>query len=91
MDLNPAEFVIHRFGGVRATAKAIGRDKAAVSRWRVPKEKRGTDGRIPSLAQAAVLDAAKRFKKDITANDLIHGRRVESKSVYTIPGARRTN
>lgn len=73
--LTPAEVVIRAFGGVNKTARAIGRNGGAVCRWRKPKEERGTNGRIPSEAQGLILQAARRLKIKITAEDLIHGRR----------------
>lgn len=79
--LTPAEYVIRKFGGVRKTAFAIGRDPGSVSKWRLPKEKRGTGGLIPGLAQAAILKAAKEKGLDITADDLIHGRTVKTRIV----------
>jgi len=39
MELNPAEYVIYKFGGVRATARAIGCYPSVVSRWRKPERK----------------------------------------------------
>ena len=79
--LNPAEYVIRKFGGVRKAAKAIGRDPGAVSKWRQPKEKRGSGGSIPSAAQRAILKAAAELGLDITADDLINGRTVRTKVV----------
>jgi len=81
--LTPAEYVIKKFGGVRKTAKAIGRDAGAVSKWRQPKDRRGTGGAIPGGAQLAILDAAERLGLDITATDLIKGRRVRTRVVRT--------
>ena len=72
----PAEWVIRQFGGVRKTAAAIGRDPGSISEWRTSKERKGTDGRVPSKAQGLVLAAAGRLGLDITAADLVQGRRV---------------
>lgn len=72
--LSPADYVIKAFGGVRATARAIGRDKSSVSVWRQPRSKKGTGGLIPHKAQPLVLRAAQDRGLDITPNDLIIGR-----------------
>lgn len=72
--LSPAEYVIKTFGGVRATARAIGRDKSSVSVWRASKDKKGTGGLIPHKAQALILKVAREKNLDITAEDLIVGR-----------------
>lgn len=72
--LSPAEYVIKAFGGVRATARAIGRDKSSVSVWRRSKDKKGTGGLIPHKAQPLILEAAKERGIDVTPNDLIIGR-----------------
>lgn len=72
--LTPAEYVIQTFGGVRATARAIGRDKSSVSVWRRAKTRKGTGGLIPHKAQPLILQAAKERGLDITPTDLIVGR-----------------
>jgi len=74
--LTPAEYVIHVFGGVRATALAIGRNASSVCKWTKSKAKHGLDGKIPSSLQKTVLEVAKKRKLDIKAQDLIYGRRV---------------
>ena len=66
--MNAPDYVIHIFGGVRATARAIGRDPSAVSKWRHETKI------IPTAAQRIILDIARRKKLPITANDLIYGR-----------------
>lgn len=76
MKLSPALYVIHIFGGVRATAKAIGRHHGTVIFWKKPKSKGGSDGRVPGCAQRLILAVAKRRRLDITPEDLIFGREV---------------
>lgn len=76
--VSAADWVIEQFGGVRATARAIGRDPGSVSRWRMPRDKKGTDGGVPRLAQIRVLEAARRMGLDITEADLVSGRRVRT-------------
>ena len=70
MILTPAEYVIITFGGVNATARAIGRSPAAVSKWKRPREEKGTDGEIPRSVRKDILDYAKRHQLDITTHDL---------------------
>ena len=65
--MNPVEVAITEFGGVRKLARAIGRDPAAVSRWR----KRGL---IPASAQALVYNKAIEHAYSLTTEDLVHGR-----------------
>lgn len=71
--MSPADKVIAAFGGVRATARALGINSSSVSRWRMPADRRGLDGRVPSVHQATILRLAKAGDLDITAADLIHG------------------
>lgn len=70
--MTPADKVIAAFGGVRATARALGINSSSVSRWRMPASRRGLDGRVPSIHQAAILRLAKQSGLHITAEDLIH-------------------
>lgn len=71
--MTPAEKVIAAFNGVRATARALGINSSSVSRWPLPKERRGLDGRVPSVHQAKILRLARERGIQITAEDLIHG------------------
>ena len=66
----PAHYVIHIFGGVRATARAIGRDPGAIVRWKYT-------GQVPSVAQRLILNVAKKRRLDITPNDLAYGRKLD--------------
>lgn len=67
--LSPSSYLVYRFGGVRKAAGAIGRDPSTVSRW-------AKSGRVPSSIQRQVLKKAKELRLDITAKDLIFGRKV---------------
>lgn len=73
MRISPAEHVIRTIGGVRKTARAIGRSAPTISSWRSPK---GTAGRVPAGAQRDILAFAKKRGLDIQASDLILGRDV---------------
>lgn len=76
MFLNPAQYVVHVFGGVRATARAIDRYAGTVSKWNSPKTKQGAAGKIPSGEYLHILNVARGSKLDITPDDLINGREV---------------
>ena len=76
--ITPAERVITAFGGVRAVARAIGRNPSSVSRWRMDKQFGGTGGRVPGAVQALLLEEAKLAGVKLTAEDLIVSSRVPS-------------
>jgi hypothetical protein len=76
MQLTPAEYVIYAFGGVRATARAIGRAPASVCKWQKDRHN-GLRGIIPHDIHRKILEVAKQKNKDITPNDLIYGRFVK--------------
>lgn len=65
--LNPVDLAIQLFGGVRRLARAIGRDPAAVSRWK-------RSGTVPSSVQRKLLETAWNQGIEISAHDLIFGR-----------------
>lgn len=75
--LTPAQCVVKAFGGVRPTARALGKVPSAVMWWLAPKSGgKGTGGRVPSKAQQAILALAKRGKVKITAEELVSGKSV---------------
>lgn len=69
--LTPAATIIDLFGGVRATARMLGLNPSAVSRWAMPPEKKGTGGAIPQRHWSTILDAAKKQKIKLTVSHLI--------------------
>lgn len=71
--IRPADYVIQLFGGVRATARAIGRSHASVILWRHTKAKGGCDGFVPSGAMHIILGLAEERHLNITAEDLLIG------------------
>lgn len=73
MKLTPADYVIKQFGGVRATARAIGRTPSSISKWRTRISKQGIKGGIPSSVQSVILKQAKKLKLNIQPHDLIGG------------------
>lgn len=68
---SPVDLVIEQFGGVRKLARAIGRDPAAVSRWK----KLGT---VPTAVQRRILEVAWERDMDVTAHDMIFGREINA-------------
>lgn len=75
MRLNPAEYVIHMFDGVRPLARAIKKSPSTVCLWRSNRSrKNGQKGRIPSSSHLPILNEARSRGLDITADDLIYGR-----------------
>lgn len=66
----PVDLAVAAFGGVRALARILDCDPAAVSRWK----KAGT---IPHSKQRRLLERAWEKGVDITAHDLIFGREEE--------------
>lgn len=71
----PAAWAIEQFGGVRALASVVGRNPGTISRWTNPDTEAGRKGIIPGPSLATILTAAKKKKLDITAEDLIFGRK----------------
>jgi len=65
--ITPVNLAISLFGGVRKLAKVIGRDPAAVSRWK-------RSGLVPTQVQRKLLAAAAAHEIYITAHDVIYGR-----------------
>lgn len=75
MRLNPAEYVIHMFDGVRPLARAIRKSPATVCLWRKGRKgKTSSKGRIPSSSHKPILMEARSLGLDITPDDLIFGR-----------------
>lgn len=80
MRLNPAEYVIKMFSGVRPLARAIKKSPSTVCLWRTNRSrKNGQKGRIPSSSHLPILKQAEVRGLDITADDLIYGREVTDK------------
>lgn len=63
----PVDLAIERFGGVRRLARAIGRDPAAVSRWR-------HSGIVPTSVQRKILECAWERGIEFSAHEIIFGR-----------------
>jgi transposase-like protein len=74
--MRPADIVIFRFGGVRALARLLGKDPSTIHRWRMPADKGGLAGRVPSMSQARLLELAQEHGIALTADELIAGDRI---------------
>jgi hypothetical protein len=77
MKMTPAQYVIHKFGGVRQLARLLKKSPSAVSRWPKPSSINGRDGRIPYTEQKRILQIARERGIDVTAEDILLGREVE--------------
>lgn len=77
--MSPASYVIKILGGVRPTARAVGRSPSAVSKWTKPRKNGGLGGQVPTMIQSKVLSIATKRKLPITPTDLIYGRFVKTK------------
>jgi hypothetical protein len=60
MRYEPAHSIIEKLGGASAVARILNLSHVSVLAWRKPKEKKGTDGQIPSRHIAPLVDAARR-------------------------------
>lgn len=76
MHFTPAQYVTKMFGGIRATARAIGRDPSSVLQWGKPVEIGGRGGMIPTAIRLTILAKAKELDLDITSQDLDYGREI---------------
>jgi hypothetical protein len=69
MHLGPVDYAIHKIGGVRALARAIGRYPSSISKWK-------RKGVIPSSARIPLISYAEKNGIDLTSRDLDFGRDV---------------
>lgn len=74
MKLNPAEYLIYKIGGVRKTAKLLGRSPSAVCKW-------PNQGGIPRKLHQKVLDVTTELGIDFTSYDLIYGREISMRDI----------
>lgn len=80
--LNPAYGVIVRFGGpegklsqgIAAVARITGSTESWVYRWMLPRQRGGTDGRIPSKAQGKLFEYARKKQVPLGAEDFFSAR-----------------
>lgn len=70
IDTRPAEYVIQSFGSGSEVARVLGIDKSTVSRWNMPREKKGTNGTIPQKYWSALITEAAIRSIPLTVVDL---------------------
>lgn len=68
--IKPAEYVIQSFGSGAEVARVLGVDKSTVSRWKLPREKKGTNGIIPHKYWGALISEASSRSIPLTVVDL---------------------
>lgn len=66
MRCEPANTIIRKFGGLSALAEVVGKAPHTVMRWRMPREKGGTDGIIPHWHHDAIVEAAEAREIDLS-------------------------
>lgn len=67
---DPAASIIARFGSAAEVGRILDLDKSTISRWTMPKDKRGTDGRIPHKYWGDLIAAARKRKIKLTLREL---------------------
>lgn len=70
--MSPAESIIKKFGGVRATARALSMSPGAVCRWPKPRLEGGCDGEIPTRNHRKIIVAARDLNIDLNPSELIY-------------------
>lgn len=70
--LNPAEYTILVFGGSTPIARLLNLDRTAVFKWK-------TYQGVPRKHHIELLKLAEKRKIDLTAQDLVQGRRIKIK------------
>ncbi len=71
--MTPADRVFQKFGGAERVARALGLTVARVNRWLYPKDRGGTNGRIPAKHQQKLLDIARAKGIDLKPDDFFNG------------------
>jgi aspartate carbamoyltransferase catalytic subunit len=71
--LNPAAHIIAKCGGPEAVAAMVGIHPSNVHRWTYPKDKGGTDGRVPTRHHRKLIEAARAKGITLTPDDFFHG------------------
>ncbi len=66
-----AQTMIERFGGHEELAAALGVNVVQVYRWTYPKDRKGTDGRIPDRHFKTLLTEAKKRGIKIDPAELV--------------------
>jgi hypothetical protein len=69
--MEPAATIIEKLGGYRAVSAALGVAYTAPYRWTYPRERGGTDGRVPAKYHRVLLDLAAESGVELSAADLV--------------------
>lgn len=77
MHLNPAEYIIYKFKGVRPASRALNIDSSSISKWQVK-------GLVPSNHQRPIIEAARERGILITPKDIIFGKEVSVTRVLKV-------
>lgn len=67
--LEPAKSIIARLGGEEKVQEITGASRTRVYRWQLPKERGGTDGRIPQKPAEKLLDYARKARIKLNAEE----------------------
>lgn len=69
--LNPADKIIRLFDGPTRLSRLMGLGRSSVHRWRLPRDRGGCDGVIPSPNYAKLFEVAREHGVALTPDDLI--------------------
>ena len=78
-NMTGAEYLIDKFGkgstdpwvGIKLIADLVDRNKTSVWRWTQPKEKGGTNGRVPTSILKEILEEAERLNINIDVSKVL--------------------
>jgi hypothetical protein len=87
MALEPAQSIIHRFGGPSALATILGVHRTRVSNWQRERAKGGTDGLIPQRYHPRLLNYAKVHGIALEATDFLPSAPPISPEGETVPAS----
>lgn len=67
--MEPAKTLIKKFGGVKAVCGITGISYSQVCKWRMPRDRDGTNGVIPWDSASKLMDHAKENGLEVTHED----------------------
>lgn len=82
--MEPAATIIEKLGGHRAVSEALGVAYTAPYRWTYPRERGGTDGRVPAKYHRSLLNLAAEAGVALSPADLV----CSSSSLPSVPEGR---
>lgn len=71
MRYEPANTIIEKLGGLSPVAKLVGKSLHTVMRWRMPREKGGTGGVIPSRHVPTLMREVRERNIPISADHFV--------------------